>query len=258
MLTKIPTLTCLVFAAIYPLCFWISFKDPLKNNFHRFHVGVANVIGSLAVWGLWSMNITTTSKTWLVVWFIGLLIISAYSWDKEFPNVFLITVPCLLGLNAFAQIQNQLIGSASWELAAIGILGGFILCSSIFAMNLGHWYLNVHGLNINHLMRATYVFWGFVALRMIWDIFQLATAKILYQGEFISLYRFMLQMDGFLLWSAIFFGTLFPLFAIYFVQGTVQVKSTQSATGILYVILSAVLIGDITYKYYLLKYGVLL
>ena len=125
-------------------------------------------------------------------------------------------------------------------------------------MNLGHWYLNVHGLNINHLLRATYIFWTFVVIRFIWDIWQLLTAKILYQGDRISLPHFMFHIDGFLLLIAFFFGTLLPLVTLYFVKETLQVKSTQSATGILYVILSAVLICDIAYKYYLIKYGLIL
>ena len=54
------------------------------------------------------------------------------------------------------------------------------------------------------------------------------------------------------------FGTIFPLVALYFVDGTLKVKSTQSATGILYVILIAILIGDLTYKYYLIQYGIVL
>ena len=61
-------------------------------------------------------------------------------------------------------------------------------------------------------------------------------------------------MEGIFLLVAFFFGTLFPLVSIYFVWGTLKVKSTQSATGILYVLLSAILIGDIAYKYYLLNY----
>jgi hypothetical protein len=61
-------------------------------------------------------------------------------------------------------------------------------------------------------------------------------------------------MEGIFLLVAFFFGTLFPLVSIYFVWGTLKAKSTQSATGILYVLLSAILIGDIAYKYYLLNY----
>ena len=54
----------------------------------------------------------------------------------------------------------------------------------------------------------------------------------------------------------IFFGALFPLFSLYFVLGTLKLKNTQAATGILYVTLCSVLLGDLTYKYYLIKFGI--
>jgi hypothetical protein len=97
-----------------------------------------------------------------------------------------------------------------------------------------------------------------VGLRFLWDAVQLATAKVMRDGDWIPLWQFLFQLDGFFLLIALFFGTLFPLITLYFVKGTLEVKSTQSATGILYVILSAVLIGDITYKYYLIKFGLIL
>ena len=135
------------------------------------------------------------------------------------------------------------------------IVGGFILCSSFYTMNLGHWYLNVHGLPMSHLKRAVYVFWFFLILRALWDVLALLTMRILSRGEMIPLWKFMGQMDGFFLVIAFFFGTLFPIISLGFVKGTLDVKSTQSATGILYVVLSSVLIGDMTYKYYLIRYG---
>lgn len=258
MLTKIPILTCLIFAVIYPLCFWISHKDPLRDNFHKFHIGLADFLGAIAVIGLLTMNISTPGKTVLLFWITALFVASAYCWNKDYPSPALMTIPSVIGLGAFAQSQGQIIGPPSLALIFIGILSGCILCSSAFAMNLGHWYLNVHGLNINHLFRATYTFWGFVVMRFLWDIYQLLTAKVLFQGDWIALPQFLFQIDGVLLLVAFFFGTLFPLVSLYFVKGTLQVKSTQSATGILYVILSAVLIGDITYKYYLIKFGLIL
>ena len=258
MLTKIPILTCLIFAVIYPLCFWISLKDPLKNNFHRFHIGLADFLGSLAVISLLPAAINPDSKVVLIVWLIVLFAVSAYSWNKDYPRPLLITISSLIGLVAFAQVQNQLIGLPSLPLVLIGILAGGILAASVFAMNLGHWYLNVQGLDIRHLLRATYVFWLLVGIRFLWDLGQLLVGKVMYQGDWIPLTQFLFQLDGFLLWIAFFFGTLFPLITLYFVKGTLKVKSTQSATGILYVILSAVLIGDLTYKYYLIKFGLIL
>ena len=94
------------------------------------------------------------------------------------------------------------------------------------------------------------------ALRLLWNIFQLAVGKIFYDYTMIPVHQFLFTIDGFLLSLGILFGTMFPLVTLYFVKGTLDAKSTQSATGILYVIVSAVLLGEIVYKYYLLKFGV--
>ena len=52
MLTKIPLLTLLIFSVTYPLCFWLSARDPLKNKFHHFHIGLPNVTAGLCVVGM--------------------------------------------------------------------------------------------------------------------------------------------------------------------------------------------------------------
>ena len=74
----------------------------------------------------------------------------------------------------------------------------------------------------------------------------------------ISIVQFMTRMDGFLLIIALFFGVILPIITLHFVKEVLKLKNTQSATGILYVILCSILFGDITYKYYLIKFGITL
>ncbi|MCA9399664.1 MAG: hypothetical protein KC618_07935 [Candidatus Omnitrophica bacterium] len=191
------------------------------------------------------------------VWLLLLLIITAYYWSKETPNPILITVAVLAGLAAFIQAQNIIL-KTGWEAALASILAGGIFVASMFAMNLGHWYLNVHGLPVSHLFRATYVFWALVAIRFLWDIYYILTANVLYRGEPFPLVQFIQKTDGILILLGIFFGVLFPLGGNYFVKETLKLKNTQSATGILYVILVAVILGDLAFKYYLIKFGIAL
>ena len=64
------------------------------------------------------------------------------------------------------------------------LLGGFILCSALFAMNLGHWYLNVHGLPIAHLKRAVKCVWrGFGAAAFVGCFGFWSTGKFFMAGE---------------------------------------------------------------------------
>ncbi len=259
MLLTISILTALVFSVLYPLCFLISAKDPLKNNFHRFHLGLPCVVGGIvtSTLSLLPPQISPEGRTLVMIWFIQIFFLTRYFWHRGPPNPYVVTLVCLVGLAAFVDIHYELVGP-NVRAIFLSILSGFILVSAIYAMNLGHWYLNVHGLPIAHLMRAVYVFWAFVFFRAAWDIGLLTAGKVLYHGDTIPLYQFIGNFEGFFLLMAITFGTIFPLITLYFVRGTLLVKSTQSATGILYVILVAVLIGELTFKYYLIKFGIIL
>jgi len=257
MLFKLSILSFFVFSALYPLCIWLNGRDKLKSNFHHFHLGLPAVTGGILVGMLFFSNIPETIQYWIVGWELLLLCITAFYWKKESANPVVLTVVSILGILLFVCVQSFLINDSVYLIIA-SLIAGCILTTSMYAMNLGHYYLNVHGLNMKYIRNATAAFWAFVLLRFIWDIRMILTETIMYNGEDVPLTYFMIKTDGFILMLAIFFGTLFPLIANYFVMETIKLKNTQSATGILYVILSAILIGDLSYKYYFLKYGIYL
>ncbi len=137
---------------------------------------------------------------------------------------------------------------------SIGVLAGLIFSAALFAMNLGHWYLNVHGLPIFHLKNSVRILAIFLALRLLWNILYLCQSKVIYDGDIVSMGSFLMTSEGIFIWIAVFFGTLFPLIGLWFVNETIRLKNTQSATGILFVLLSALLLGDMAYKYYWIRY----
>ena len=55
--------------------------------------------------------------------------------------------------------------------------------------------------------------------------------------------------DGVFVWMRLLFGIAGPLSLIWFIWKTVEIRSTQSATGILYVQLFLVLAGELLAKY---------
>lgn len=258
MIIPLTVLTSLIFSVIYPLCFWISYKDPLKNNFHKFHIGLPNVVGGVTVVSLLFMDIPLATKLIVLLWKGVFIAASRISWKKQYPDALWMSIPSLLGIYAFYHVMADLTGAGGPVPLIAWILGGCILCAVLFAMNLGHWYLNVHGLPLVHLKRAVNVFGVSLALRLLWNVYFLVTGEILYAGEWMPVLQFMTKLDGFFLWVAVFLGLLFPLISLYFAHGTLKLKNTQATTGILYVILCAVLIGDLTYKYYMIKFGVYL
>ena len=258
MLTNALVTTSLGFGCLYPLFFWVNDREVVKTGFYRFNLGFCGVIGGLGVVSLWRIDAVTFPVKGLVTfWFLALLAVSAYFWNRDRIKWFSIASTSVIGIIALFQVQNQLI-SYDWMLQVIGILSGLVLCASIFAGVLGHWYLNVENLPINLLMKATRIFWGLVTLRLIWNLLSIMIGKVTYLDVEISLFRFIQMVDGLLLSVGLFFGTIFPFILLYFVHETVKLKSTQSATGILYVVSISVLMGDFAYKYYLIQYGLAL
>lgn len=253
MLTIIPFLTAQIIASVYPLCFWISADDPLKSGFHRFHLGMPLFLAGVVLFGSFWLPLSDMTHFLLGLWSGVLALVTFFSWKKDFPRPSLATQPALLGIIGYAFLITDLI-APSPVLILSGILSGLILSASLYAMNLGHWYLNVHGLSLTHLRRAVYVFWALVIVRFLWNLLSLLKGTVVFSGMRIPLFQFAWTLEGFFLILGFFFGVLLPLGCLFFVKETVRLKNTQSATGILYVILAAVLLGDLAYKYYWLKY----
>ena len=256
MLTIIPVFTFFIFGALYPLCFWLSAK-PISKDFHKFHIGLPNFIAGLGVVILFCLPVPLWIKWAALGWKVLFLSVSKFSWKKEDINRIAVSIVSVLGIALLGIIHSEVIGIGVQSLP-VTVLGGLVLCCSVYAMNLGHHYLNVPGLPISHLVRTTKVLGVLLALRLVWDAYCLFQTSILSGGEMVPLYRFLTSLDGFFLNIALFFGTLLPLSLIYFVLGTLKVKSTQSATGILYVLVVSVLMGDLAYKYYVIKFGMVL
>jgi hypothetical protein len=181
--------------------------------------------------------------------------VAAFYWNKETVHLGVITVLCLWGIELYSLFYASLIG-ADYQEIIISLLAASILSAAFYAMNLGHFYLNVYGLKLHHLKNSVIVFGVLLLVRLVWNAYGFLTFKTMYGGEALPLTQFIGTTEGIFLAVAFFFGVLFPLCSLYFAFGTLKLKNTQATTGILYVILSGILLGDLAYKYYLIKYSI--
>jgi hypothetical protein len=257
MLTTIPLLSLFIFGAAYPLCFLLSADAALKQKFHHFHIGLPNVVAGLAVLGLWYTHVSPFLQGIAVLWLCIFFVCTGFYWSRESVSPAAAALVSLAGLGIYTRVHSELVAPDIAGIA-ISILSGLIVAAAFYAMNLGHWYLNVHGLSLRHLKRAVAAFAVLLALRLLWGIIAFTSGHVEYRGDLMTYGQFAMTLDGVFLWIAILFGTVMPLGCMYFVHGTLALKNTQAATGILYVLLSAVLLGDLTYKYYLVAYHVFL
>jgi hypothetical protein len=120
----------------------------------------------------------------------------------------------------------------AWSIA--GALGSVALLGSVnLAMLLGHWYLVVRGMSIDPLKRLTIA--TLVA----------AIAKVLLVGIVIAVAWPPPILRDIFFWMRAGWGLLGPLALYPMVWGTVRIRSTMAATGILYVDVVAVVIGEV-------------
>ena len=120
----------------------------------------------------------------------------------------------------------------AWSIA--GALASIALLGSVnLAMLLGHWYLVVRGMSIDPLKRLTIA--TLVA----------AIVKVLVVVVVMAAFWPPPVLKDIFFWMRAGWGLLGPLALFPMVWGTVKIRSTMAATGILYVDVVAVIIGEV-------------
>lgn len=131
---------------------------------------------------------------------------------------------------------------------AAAFTSAVLLGAAFGAMVLGHWYLVVLDLPIVALRRLTVLLAaGLAARALMVGIALFAVAGAWESAAAVAAGRW--DNDGLFVWMRLLFGIAGPLSLIGFVWKTVEIRSTQSATGILYVQLFLVMSGELLATY---------
>jgi len=134
-------------------------------------------------------------------------------------------------------------------IAATDLTSVLLIGAAAGAMILGHWYLVVIDLPILALRRLTLLLVVALVLRSL--VVGFALVGPLHAGleDARAVAAGLWSQDGVFVWMRVLFGIVGPFSLIWFIWKTVEVRSTQSATGILYVQLFLVLSGELLSKY---------
>jgi len=141
--------------------------------------------------------------------------------------------------------------SAHWYVAAAShVLGGLFLGSVSVAWLLGHRYLTASEMTIDPLKKASQLLiialgarWGFLALMIVAALLTPVTA----QTDAGPLAQMAAEWITILLRVGI--GLVLPTVFAYMIWQCVKLRSTQSATGILFFMSIFVVIGELTSRY---------
>jgi len=133
--------------------------------------------------------------------------------------------------------QWHLATGASWPWSIVRALSSIALLGSVNdAMLLGHWYLVVRGMSIDPLERLTHATLASAIVRTIVVAAGLAMPGMWHEAAI---------REGIFFWMRAGWGLVGPIALYPMVWGTVKIRSTMAATGILYVDVVAVVIGEV-------------
>lgn len=158
----------------------------------------------------------------------------------RYPKRLIFRIPvALLGIAYLAAAIEvwRVATAASWVWSVVGAIASIALLGTVnLAMLLGHWYLVVRGMTIDPLKRLTMATLASAILRAI-----VVTVVLLLPGVWSAI----AIRQGIFFWMRVGWGIVGPLALYPMVWGTVKIRSTMAATGILYVDVVAVVIGEV-------------
>ena len=169
--------------------------------------------------------------------------------------------PAIVGVAVVAglvALVAQGIGQAQGVSAQTMVVASFLSSAALLggtctAMILGHWYLVIPSLQVSHLQSIVKVHIASMVVRVVVVAAAVFLAIVSWQpGTGPSFKGYILSVSGIFFWQRVLFGLVGPGLLSYLTWETAKIRSTQSATGILYVDFFTVVVGEVLAKYLLL------
>jgi protein NrfD len=173
-------------------------------------------------------------------------------------RVAILAAAALAGLAAIALQGLEISSGSSSPVVALTVLSfltsALMLGGACTAMILGHWYLVIPSMEVSYLQSivkghiASMLARVVVVGAAVW----LAIASYQVESGVPSFRHYIMSVDGIFFWQRVLFGLAGPAILSYLTWQTAKIRSTQSATGILYVDFFTVVVGEVLAKYIVL------
>ncbi|HSF58544.1 MAG TPA: hypothetical protein VLD83_10765 [Candidatus Binatia bacterium] len=236
----------------------------LERAFYKSTAGVLFVIGALALWGKANLYWQSHAAEWsfgplaeisfysLFVILFAAYVISLWGENQEFrARSFAACWLCgLVGLIFSARgFYDAPFGSVETFLYPLGFfLSALLLGTVTVGMLIGHWYLIDTGQSLDPFVR---VYKFFVVTLVAQTLFLIVSAAALYNfgasASVMSLER-LWQDHSTLLLTRVISGQAAPLVLSWMIWRTLLIPHTMAATGLFYIALLGVFVGEILGK----------
>jgi protein NrfD len=225
--------------------FLLLFFPPevLGRGFFTLHGSLAAIFAGLALWvrppGLPVPTVAATTGL------LAVYTLVAHGGHAARARVLLAAASagafgCLIRV---ALVAPRVSGDA-WTVVG-AIAGGLFFGAVLVIMNLGHWYLVSRSIPFKLLARGAALFAGLAIFRTVY----LAAAMAVQRHSEGVQTLVSLERDALFFLFRVLWGIAGPLALSYFIWRTAELKSNQAATGLLYVALIFVLIGELLSSY---------
>lgn len=221
---------------------FIAFVPPSKigKGFGRFHAGLALALWILAVHGQFHASFFVLTAL--------LILTMLFAWSDRWYYPFLIS-SIAVSFYVLISADAKMLGIPAALIAHLPPV--LVLGASSVAMLLGHWYLVSPNLSITYLKVLTV---GLILAILVRS--GLLLEAMIAAGSRLDSLRFF-ELYGMFFIQRVVLGLLLTLILSVLTYFCVKIRSTQSATGILYVVLVFCLIGEIIGSYLFEKTGIL-
>ncbi len=217
----------------------ITSSQQVTSGFFRNHLYVTLGLSTLA-----ALVLVKTSPTvmWLAISAAILSYMGSAAWLYEanrFGKLMLwLIAACCITAAVLGGSIGESFGQVLWWYSVSVVTSGLVLGLTFASMLLGHWYLNAPGMELAPLRRLLTAAAAAVAAQSLVVGAGLAAEISMRPTVTASFLLFVL-----LRWS---FGLCGVLALLWMARHTLEIPNTQSATGILYVAVLGVFIGELT------------
>jgi protein NrfD len=170
----------------------------------------------------------------------------------------ILAAAAIAGLAAIALQALEISSGSSSAVVALTVLSfltsALMLGGACTAMILGHWYLVIPSMEVSYLQSIVKGHIASMLGRMVVVGAAVWFAMATWQAEsgLPSFRHYIMSVDGIFFWQRVLFGLAGPAVLSYLTWETAKIRSTQSATGILYVDFFTVVVGEVLAKYIVL------
>lgn len=236
--------------------FLVHLRGQVSRGFTLFTGWTLWVCGGLAVWlrsafpPLVLPELEPLSPLWfgaeraLTIAFLALLAfyLVALQSGRRGAAALLAPIVPLVGLGG---LWSAALVEPSGQIAGLGaplavLAGGLALGAAVAGLSLGHWYLVAPDLSVQPLITLTFLCLGAIGAQAI-----LLPLLLLFAGPAAERIPLLFGEQAIFFAVRILFGLLLPAGAAVLVWRTARIRSLDSATGILYVLATLVLAGEI-------------